>query len=133
MILNVAVTQLLQMSHDSVMFSEASSDLKKRMYGLISPVPAVKAYGYYPNAWWPAMGLTQGDFSTSRAPNYFETRDSEVECDGLAPGQTAEQAAAAGKVSEGLINMGTALPSMSFPLPPSLSSPPPLFSFTMPC
>jgi hypothetical protein len=103
-LLNIAVTQLLQLSHDSVVFTEASPQLLQ-MYKLVQPTSAVKAYGYYPNAWWPARGITEDEFSTTLQANYFDARDSAVECPGLPPGPPSEQASAAGAVCKGWINM----------------------------
>lgn len=80
LILNIEYNELMQLSRDSVIFSEAGDDLK-RMYGLFSPTPSMKAYGYYDDAWW-YPSFQQGEVATDPAANYYDLRDSAVECVG---------------------------------------------------
>lgn len=79
-ILNIPKKELMQLSHDSVIHAQATATIKN-LYQLTTPVCAVKAYMYYPDAWWRTkLNIINGDLSTTRDNRYFEYTDSIVEC-----------------------------------------------------
>ena len=72
------MTQLLQMSRDSVMFTEATPDLRT-MYGLISPTPQGKGTMKYVNG-----DIYSGRWANDKphGPGKLVSRDKKLSYDG---------------------------------------------------
>lgn len=75
-ILNIALEDLNKLSRDSVLFTQQSEEL----LSMLNTVCAVKAYFYYPTAWWAAYG--DSSISTTEINRYFEFKDSNIRCNG---------------------------------------------------
>lgn len=73
-ILNIALEDLNKLSRDSVIFTQPA----ERLYSLLNTVCAVKAYFYYPTAWWGSYG--DSSVSTTDINRYFEFKDSNIRC-----------------------------------------------------
>ena len=81
-ILNIPITALNSLSHDSVIFTAATPNALKT-YQLFMPVAAGKVYGYYDRAWWKLdLNITSGDMCTTNDLRYYELSDNVVECNG---------------------------------------------------
>jgi hypothetical protein len=77
-VLNIALEDLNKLSRDSIVFTEQSEDL----LSLLNTICAVKAYFYYPTAWWSEYG--DSSVSTTEINRYFEFKDSNIRCIGEA-------------------------------------------------
>lgn len=86
-ILNIPQKELLQLSHDSVIFKQATKN-QTLIYNLFNAIPAVKAYGFYNDNWWNTqLGITMAELATTEFVRYFEYTDSNYECnDDTCPG-----------------------------------------------
>jgi len=73
-VLNIPLAQVKELSHDSVLFNTEST----KLFGMINTVCAVKAYFYYPVAWWKQYG--DSSVSTTAINKYFEFKDSNIRC-----------------------------------------------------
>ena len=81
-ILNIPQRELLQLSHDSVIFTHASTN-QTLIYKLFNAIPAVKAYGFYSDNWWnKLLGITMAELATTEFVRYFEYTDSNYQCSG---------------------------------------------------
>jgi len=69
-VLNIPPTQLLQLSHDSAVFTPAT----KQLFSFFRPVCAVKGYLYYKTRWWdPYAGF---EVTTTNNLKFFDLKDS---------------------------------------------------------
>ncbi len=71
LVLGIAPKQVMELAHDSVIFSDpAVNDL----YRFFSPICAVKVYLYYPKSWW--LPVFNNEVSVTNDLRYFEYIDS---------------------------------------------------------
>ena len=71
LILNIPPKQLLDLSADSIMFS---NETVNRLYKLFDPICAVKGYFYYNKSWW--LPIVNNDMAATNELRYFEYLDS---------------------------------------------------------